>query len=669
LYAVEGYIGSGDSFVYTFNPTVSGTVSQLTTNIHGAVTGIAFYNNVGYASEDDGYIYTFNPLISGTTSRWTTNTPGAQAEGVAFFGNTGYLTSALHGFVYTFNPLVSGTVAQLTTTAPPFVAPSGVGGLTFYNDLGWLAGSDAIYTFDPIVSGSITQWTATLSGGVHANDVAFLGTTGYLAASDGLVYTFSSTVSGGVATPLTTATVSGEGQAECLAFYNNIGYFGADDGFIYTFSPFVSGSITQWTTDNPASDEAFAIAFFTPTPAPSPTHAISLKGLHRQVLTVATHFNQAASAAVLDLFSGLTGGALIQAIESACPARLACPVFAADNALFGVSGVVEKHVRNHHFARSRMAGSPRLSSQLADSKLADASLLSLKTSKKNPIACEQESLYSVWIEGLGLFTHEHAQDQIAAFKTTTGGVVAGIEGYGTRSNLIGGGLAYTYTNLKLEEGMGHAAVNQEYAVLYASFQPSSQFYADVAIWGGLYQVNNTRRISMPGFHGTAESHPKGWQLSPHLELGYDFPGCVFSVEPFAMFDWVNNWERQFSEHGAGILDMKQKRQYSSLLRSEVGLRFYQSAQFCWGQLVVQEKASYVNKALFHVGTVTAFLIGAPGSFTVETLTRNQNLAVVEMELLFEPVNKKRPYGSVSYQGEFFSGYVSNQVMLEIGKSF
>jgi hypothetical protein len=82
-----------------------------------------------------------------------------------------------------------------------------------------------------------------------------------------------------------------------------------------------------------------------------------------------------------------------------------------------------------------------------------------------------------------------------------------------------------------------------------------------------------------------------------------------------------------------------------------------------------EKLSYVNKLPFQTGSVTAFLTGSPGSFTVETLTGTQNLGVGQFELIFNPTKRKLPRLALGYQGEFGSKFQSHQVLLSLEKTF
>jgi hypothetical protein len=147
-------------------------------------------------------------------------------------------------------------------------------------------------------------------------------------------------------------------------------------------------------------------------------------------------------------------------------------------------------------------------------------------------------------------------------------------------------------------------------------------------------------------------------------------GFSLSIDPFVMFDWANSWQNSFREHGSSGLNITLNSQYSSLLRSEVGMRFIEELEYDWGCFKIEEKGSYVNKAPFHTGAGTAYFVGGIYPFGVETFSSSiQNLGVAQIAFYFTPRNTRYPYGSLDYQGEFGSSFQSHILVLEIGKAF
>lgn len=240
---------------------------------------------------------------------------------------------------------------------------------------------------------------------------------------------------------------------------------------------------------------------------------------------------------------------------------------------------------------------------------------------------------------------------------------------------MGVGVGYAHNYIHEKKGFGHINVDQGAIVLYGTLS-RKKWYCDVASWGGYYHLHNIRKIHFPGFSGRPKSKTNGWQLAPHLELGYGYfkPNSLkrsswAGFEPFTMLDWVSTWEHGLKERGTGVLDFGQKGRWCSLLRSESGIRFNEMFYWCWGRLIVREKVSYAYQKTFSTGKITAYLIGSPGSFTVSMFTHAQQLCVTEMELFFSPGSQKYPQVSIAYQGEFGSNYHLNQIMATVGMDF
>ena len=405
------------------------------------------------------------------------------------------------------------------------------------------------------------------------------------------------------------------------------------------------------------------------------------KALNGNNLLFANYLNANAPINVIRSFA-LQGSGLDQALKAAIPTRNAFVTYASQNAYLAASQTFTDHNRQRRFHRnaSLQKETAFKDRSFQERNLCDNSIVTRKNCQSNKAStppkqfCPPPKPYTVWIAPFGEYAKEKAQPQVPAFTMGVGGAAAAFEVNKERGNSIGFGGAYVYTSLHEEEKMGKAHINQGFLTLYGTVS-DSKWYADLGIWGGYYSGSNQRNISFPGVSVIAQSDIQGWQLAPHAEIGYDgffLEDCRlkwFGVEPFLMGDWVATWERGFHESGAGSLNMGQSGRFSSLLRGESGLRLYEIVTLSSGQLIFREKASYAYQKAFHTGTITAFLVGSPGSFTVSTLASAQNLGVAEFSMLFVPKNQSAPYVDFRYQGEFGSQYQSHQGIVELGKEF
>jgi uncharacterized protein with beta-barrel porin domain len=183
-----------------------------------------------------------------------------------------------------------------------------------------------------------------------------------------------------------------------------------------------------------------------------------------------------------------------------------------------------------------------------------------------------------------------------------------------------------------------------------------------------------RDVVIPGpfpFHATAKSSFNDWLVMPHLGGGYDWMMNWGVIEPFASVDWAVSFQRAYKETGASPLNMQIKGKTPSILRSQIGLNIYETWDNEKYAFIFQQSASYVNKALFNTKMSAAIVIPTvipAGSFTVQSYNKTLNLGAVGLELFY----KHKPTGfflSTTYQGEFGSSYMSNDITGTVGVFF
>jgi hypothetical protein len=276
--------------------------------------------------------------------------------------------------------------------------------------------------------------------------------------------------------------------------------------------------------------------------------------------------------------------------------------------------------------------------------------------------------YSIWAAPFNSYVRQAAQGDISSFSNEVAGAIAAFE-YHPSNFLLGGGLGYAFNYTHFSEHLGHGKLQEEMAFLYGAFK-QKYVWINAALWGGLYQVHSERHtLSLI----TSKTHTHGWILSPHIEVAAPFEVIKtnrLSMEPFLMFDWVNNWQHHFTEKGRSGFNVVMKDQYNSLLRSELGLRLYEQLHYNWGKLLFEEKLSYINQAPFHVQRATTFFVASASTFPVATgSSKVQNLGGVGVQASFLPWNQSYPYGTLNFQGEFGSSSQLYFVSAELGMNF
>lgn len=454
-------------------------------------------------------------------------------------------------------------------------------------------------------------------------------------------------------------------------------------GLIIDYSMASSGIILLNNQTNPPP----------PPPPPSSPQSIPTAGVTGNNLALANYLNSLlTNPALLPILSNLftlSDGPLNAALSSISPLRVNSQVFTSFNTQFAFSNILSSHIGTSRIAQKGTA-TPLASliefRTLSDGLIADASELAAsralfwKNKEKttieevpecNPTPISCPPTLSLWADGFGQFASQKGSDTNPDFDMTVGAVIGGMD-FLKQNGLLSFNLGYAHDWVEQDHDSGESSSNL-YLASFGGSYTGPHFYFDLSFCGSYSTNNNQRNVVFPGIHATTRSESHCWTLTPHLDFGYDFThyssteGHSFTIEPFASFDWAINWAGKIVETDGFPLDMSINANTSSMLRSEVGMNFYEIVNKEWGIFIARQLLGYVNKKPFSVGRLNAAVVGGPGSFTLETFTNDQNIFNPEVEFYWKW--KRGFFLSISYLGEFGSGYISNEALGQIGLFF
>jgi|GEM_PF-5169290 len=341
----------------------------------------------------------------------------------------------------------------------------------------------------------------------------------------------------------------------------------------------------------------------------------------------------------------LSDDELRAAMNTIAPTRNAFGGFTAQNVMFSMTGLTQDH-----YAQRRFLG-------------CDISL---------PCdSCEQECFNveestSIWIRALGEYDHLHPGQQTPNYSYVAHGGLIGFDFFNNDTlDLVSIIAGFARTRFWESPALGKGYINQGFASIVGMYQ-FDPCYVDFALWGGYHHNKNYRTITFTGFDAIAKSGIDGWQFGPHVEFGYDYCDGGFQAEPFLSFDWMNNWQDDFKEKGASPFNMQQKNHYSSMLKSEAGIRLYQciTVESFQSKFTFKERASYLNLTLFDTGEVTGKAELGTDYFTVNTFDCTQNHLSLGFDISMVPLNQNVVYLTLGYNGQYFDSHDSHEGTFE-----
>lgn len=281
---------------------------------------------------------------------------------------------------------------------------------------------------------------------------------------------------------------------------------------------------------------------------------------------------------------------------------------------------------------------------------------------------ERKGKLSGWITGFGEYAHQSGTNETPAFTYGSGAILIGIDCLMGNVGTVGAAFGYDHTHFDEAYQAGYGNINNYLFSLYGNVYVGDLYFTP-AIWGSFNQIYNVRNVVFTGFSAVATANINAWQFNPHLEIGYDVPVANIEITPFSSLDWPISWQGSYTETGAAPFNTSEPALTSSMVRSEIGLKFLETWKKPWGRMLMREKVSYVFEKPFGTSAITASFVGTPGSFTVAALTQNLNLGVVVMDFI-AMIGHRAPVSVIlGYEGDFGSNYWSNQVMLTLRKNF
>ena len=390
---------------------------------------------------------------------------------------------------------------------------------------------------------------------------------------------------------------------------------------------------------------------------------------------VANYLNYNSSLQALDstitALGGLSPTALDAALELIAPTRNAFTTFSSQNTMFTFSNAFSARLSDQRVLRQK--GLENFITADLKGKLPFDELLAMAGDDDQVVprgtavrAAKRNNTNAIWLDGFAEFSHQNSQNQSPAFRVFSGGLLLGLDYFCFENGQISGAIGYANNDIEDSQDAGTGSIDFYTASFYGTGYPGDGFI-DCGLWITYNHYRNHRHVFYPTYDKTTHSAHTGMQFTPHLDGGYDFLIGNTVLEPFASFDWVVDFQNGYREGGAMPLNMRVPGSISSMLRSEIGLRSYQTHYGDWGICILKEGISYINKALFSTGATTAAIIGASSNFTVENFTTSQKLFSPSAEIFFS--SKKGAFVAVTYEGEFGSGYRTNQILLRIGHYF
>ena len=261
-----------------------------------------------------------------------------------------------------------------------------------------------------------------------------------------------------------------------------------------------------------------------------------------------------------------------------------------------------------------------------------------------------------WTYEYTTVSHRSGTSQRAATSSIETGIMTGYEWTGTASRVAG--VSASYEDGRVWSRDNNKGVSQSTAALFFGMQSISQFYLSLVVLGGYDALFEQRNLFGEGTDFVGISSRNNFQCSPLLGCGYDIRFDWGMIEPFALVDFVFNFQSGFEESHAGGLALKQSPNFSSLLFSQIGVRVYQNWFIDLGLIGLKEFGALRKRNILQRGTHGSNVLSGD---------KSSSFFYGGIEFLLDL--HSRFYSTVQYTLELGNGLIAQSGQITLGKAF
>ena len=231
----------------------------------------------------------------------------------------------------------------------------------------------------------------------------------------------------------------------------------------------------------------------------------------------------------------------------------------------------------------------------------------------------------VWAEGFGSYLHQDPQDLSNGYHATIWGAALGADAPFLDCIRLGiaGGFAQDF--IRSQDNSAESDVNSYQATIYGKFAKDDTFYINTALAFAYNMYNSSRQVNVVTSDRTAASDFNGEQYSAYVEGGYTVTAIKnIRVTPLASFEYVYLYLPNYSETGAGDLDLQVNSQGYNFAQTGLGFKIGYPLSFKDFNMLPEFKFKWLYDWIGDNQQVTSAFAGGGGSFVTNGFAPDQS---------------------------------------------
>ncbi len=228
-----------------------------------------------------------------------------------------------------------------------------------------------------------------------------------------------------------------------------------------------------------------------PTPPTPSSMLISTNGLVGNALATANYINSLSNnpayTQLVTTLAELGFSDLVKSLGTISPSRESFTTFAAQNTMFLFSRLIKTRLSTQRLVHNVQKPENRSIAAYANKQLFNENELLVANEENLPAGSSRtmargKDNFAVWVNGLGQFARQGAQDQNPSFHVNTAGALVGIDYFGFENGLIGGAFGFARSKVREESSAGDGSVTLYTASLFGTGYIGNG-YIESSFWG------------------------------------------------------------------------------------------------------------------------------------------------------------------------------------------
>ena len=285
----------------------------------------------------------------------------------------------------------------------------------------------------------------------------------------------------------------------------------------------------------------------------------------------------------------------------------------------------------------------------------------------NHSCCKTCDCWILWGTIFTGITSQHSQKEEPGFRSTSPGVILGLD-FSTQCPLrFGTVLGYTHSFVNWKQERGEADLDTVYGLVYGKWN-CGRLSLQGALTGGYNFYSIDREIEFFGttkIKRTARSHPKGAESAASIRADLLFESSAVQVAPYVSIDYFYLYRCAFSESGAKSLNLKLKGYHADLLLAEWGLELAHCYCSETDSITPYVLIGAIRENRYRGKKEKASIEGC--NFTVEGIYPSRTLLNTGVGLNYK--NACSLEISAFYKGKFGKGFRDHAFYLEVAQGF